>query len=420
MKSFTSFGTFAALRGCAQVLTFVAGIIIVRTLAPEDYALYSIATSLIAAVTTVSATGIASRFMALAAAVPRPSRELDTIYNSARAARMRLATVVMLLVAPLLVYLLTSNGASLEVAIGMTLLVAACILPLQQYGLTTSELQLQRKLVSIGAIDVLTNLLRVILISIAWVASWASALSLTLISALIAWAQASASSRRTRDTLRRSGVADVATRTSFSIAVKQSLPAVLVMVASEQMVTLLLTWSGNTTGIAEIAALSRYALAFALLNNILGTWGASYMARAAGGRRTVLRASARYLGIYTLACIVFLALVTLGANPLLALLGPHYANLQGEFLVLMVGATVSNLASFGIGALNHSRGYLRYSWTYIPLVAIWLTLSIFLVDTSTGIGAAVLTASLALPQLVSQLVRAVHGIATHGEGRAVQ
>ncbi len=354
--------------------------------------------------------------MSLAASVKRPSRELDTIYVSARSARMRLSVVVMALVIPLLVYLLLANGATLPTTLIMTALVSACIIPLQQYGLTTTELQLQRRLGSIGVVDMLTSLARVLLVSLAWLSSWANAISLTLASTVVAWVQTLLSSRQTRSTLRSKARVDVGIRRSYSRAVRQSLPAVLVMVASEQMITVLLTWSGNTSGIAEIAALSRYALAFALLNNVLGTWGASMIARTTGGRRALLKSSGRYLVLYLSSCILFLAFVTVFTTPLLDLLGSHYSGLRAEFFILMAGATISNIASFGIGAVNHARGYLRYSWTYIPLVAIWLVAGVTLVDTSTGVGAAVLTATLSLPQLVSQAIRTVHGLKEHGKG----
>ncbi|GAA2081894.1 hypothetical protein [Microbacterium hatanonis] len=410
MKGFSS---FALLRVFAQVLTFAAGVIVVRILPPDQYALYAIAAALIAAITAISATGITSRFMALGAALERPSMELDLLYGGARSARLRLVTVVLVVALPFLAYLLISNGADPLAAVGILVLCVLSTVPLQQFGLASTELQLEKRFVLIGAIDVIANGVRALSVTILWILGVSSAVVLFSVTAFVAWTQAVLGWRSVRRYVRARVGVDPSSRRTFAIAVRQSLPAVLVMVASEQLVTLLLTLSGNTLGIAQVAALSRYALAFALVNNILGTWGASALARTVGGRGTVLRASGRYLAVYGAACLAFLSITVIFSGPLLHLLGESYEQLTLEFALLMAGATLTNFAAFGIGAINHARGYLSLSWVYIPFVVAWLVIGMTFVDTSSSLGAAILAASLAVPTLLGQLARAIYGIWNH-------
>ena len=81
-----------------------------------------------------------------------------------------------------------------------------------------------------------------------------------------------------------------------------------------------------------------------------------------------------------------------------------------EFFVLVVGAAITNFASFGIGVITHARGWISFSWSYIPFAVIWLVVVPQNVSTATSLGAATLAASLSIPLLLSQVVRLVVGV----------
>ena len=182
------------------------------------------------------------------------------------------------------------------------------------------------------------------------------------------------------------------------------------MIVGEQVVNVILTANGNTDGIAQIAALSRYALAFTVINSIVATIGASTIARAPARSRELLQGSAKYVGLYAALCTATVAALTLASPFLLFLLGPDYEELSVEFFVLVVGAAITNFASFGIGVITHARGWISFSWSYIPFAVIWLVVVPQNVSTATSLGAATLAASLSIPLLLSQVVRLVVGV----------
>jgi len=338
--------------------------------------------------------------------------EADEVFTAANRVRKQTALLVTVVVAPLLFYLLMANGATAWGALGICTILVLTVFPTLSYGLSVVELQLQRRFKVIGVSDSAANGVRLVFTSICAVLNLAIAPLLVVGALVLAVTQSALASRAAKESVditRRAPRSDLVT--DFRRAFYQMAPATIAIVGAEQAITIMLTLANNTAGIAQIAALSRFAVGFALLNSVVGTIGAGYLARIQPDRRAIVTGALRYNLLYFAASTIFAGAVVACSPLLLPLLGEPYENLRIEFLVIMLGSLTTNIALYGVGAVNHARGWLAYGWTYIPLVLLWACVCLFVLDVSTSMGAAILSASLSLPLLVSNLIRAGAGIA---------
>ena len=400
---------FASFRVTAQVVAFVTGVVVVRLLPPEQYALYVIATTLLAAVTVVSASGITSTLLAKAAQEPRPSELVGQIYSAANKVRKQTAILITACVIPLLCVLLLGNGADVQTTILMCVILAGATFPTLAYGVALVELQIQRRYGLIGLIDTSANGVRLMFTAACAALAWVAAPVLFIGSLLMTAAQGIIGVYAARQSARPTPNPPSGLVREFRRAFARAAPATIAMVLGEQAVTLILTIVGNTIGIAQIGALGRFAVGFALINSVLTIMGASYLARLSGGREALRTGALKYTLTYLLVSASLTLTLILASPLLLSILGSEYRHLTAEFAILMTGALVTNFALFGIGAVNHARGWLRFGWTYIPAAAAWFAFCTLFIDLRTSEGAAIMAASLSLPVLASNIIRAIAG-----------
>lgn len=391
----------------SQALAFGAGIIVVRSLTRQDYASYSLSTTIISAVVVLADAGINSTMMAAAARVENAGRFRPLLAAALRWRRVVWAIAVVPMLA-LLFYLLLGTGVAPVVAAVVCALTGALSFNSLSVGLASIEYQISGRFSALQIMDVASNALRLALLATAGLLGVAGVILYLVLGLLIGVAQqrvmlSRISARHVDGPLTGSDSA------LFSRAIRSTVIVSLAIVLGDQLVNFILVQRGNPLAVADIAALSRFALAFGLLNTVMANIAAPYVARAGSTRPAVLRASALVVGVYGAACAAYVVFVWLAAPLLLTILGPQYDHLRVEMVVLAVGSAVSNFASWGTGLITHARGWLAHSWIYGVLLVLWAVYGYFVADVSTTLGAVTLVATLALPSLVSQIIRLVAG-----------
>lgn len=413
-RTLTLFGGFAGLRFVTQILAFLSGILVVRLLPTTEYAYFALASSLLSAIAVLSASGVSSRLISTVARLPRPSEEANAAYSAAMRVRTGNLFIVSAVGLPFLAFLLLANGAPVSTAALTVIAVGLATVPALNIGIFTVELEVGRRFARIALGDLSAAAIRLALIGASAASGllWAPVL---LASGVISstW-QSSFVRRAARKTIALPPGFNAARTRQFRKAVAQTLPATLLMIVGEQSVNLMLTLAGNLEGIAQNSALSRFSVAFTLVNSVMGTLGASWISRAAGGRR-LIRTAGVYVLSYGAISVFFVVVVATFKEQLLLILGAQYSGLAHELMIVTIGAAVANFASYGLGVVNHARGWLSYSWTYAPGLAAWAIFAWLAIDRTTHLGAAVLLASLSLPLLLTQLVRLGGGVLSGGQ-----
>jgi hypothetical protein len=187
----------------------------------------------------------------------------------------------------------------------------------------------------------------------------------------------------------------------------QAANAIFFCLQGQITVFLISIFGHNVSSIAEVGALSRLAMIFAVLSNLLANVFAPAFARCQD------RARLRWQYALIVGAVAGFSLAIMGAalffpRQFLFVLGNKYAHLDRE-LLLMVGAAVITAMASTLWSLNAAKAWITGSWLYIPLtLGTQLALIPFTDFTSV---AGVLTFNLisAIPSLLLNLVLSFRG-----------
>ncbi|WP_062530229.1 hypothetical protein [Demequina rhizosphaerae] len=404
---------FATISAATQAIAVLSGLIVVRVLDKADYALYGIAIAAVTATAALSDAGIRSTLLAAVGGVYRDGGRMAPHFR--RALRMRHGMVLAVVppLGALTLYMLVGNGASSPEAVLIVVLLVAAAVPdttssLLWVALQVSDRTRPMQLVLLGAAVV-----RLALIVALWLVPVASVPAFLAVQAVVAFGQLLITKRlaraETTDDGDPEGPERLAPRAPYKRALMHTLPLTATAMAAPQLVNLALTEAGNTDGIAEIAALTRFAMVFVVVRQVTDNLVAPAIARSERTRAATLRATRVVVAFYALAVMAFVLATWILGDFLLALLGPQYAGLNTELVLIAAGTGIASLANDGLGAVSHARGWTTHGWAYAPLFVLWAGITLLTVDISTSLGAAIMFSSMSLVSLASHIVRYLFG-----------
>jgi len=396
---------FASVATLTQGLAMVAGLIVVRAMDKEQYALYGIAVAAIGASAVLSDSGITSTMISSAGRSARQGLSIAAAFDVAMRTRRKLLLFVMPPIVALNAYLLYQNGASVtETAVVLSLVIAA-VVPEINSSLYRVVLQIGDAVTAIQWIQFGVAVTRLLILVALWLVPVSSLLPFLAVQAAISLAQLWLFHRAARPILATGAVVGDEDARPYVRSLRHTLPQNVMLIASPQIVSLMLTEVGNTAGIAEIAALSRFAMVLVVVQQVVGNIGAPLIAKDEVTRLATRRALAIIVGAYLVIVVAFVGVVALLSGPLLSILGPEYVGLDAELVVITAGAGLSSLVTYGLGSVNHARGWTDLSWVYVPFLAVWVVVSLAAFDLTTSLGAAVMYATISLVELSTHLVR---------------
>jgi O-antigen/teichoic acid export membrane protein len=413
MSHIRKVGGFAAAGALAQAGSLVAGILVVRALDKDQYALYAIFLSTVGMVGLLANSGVNSVLLARAGKALSRGLTLAPLFVAANRVRLITAAGLMLPAGVLAAVLLVANGSTwgetamlvvfLVATVWTTLVASVYRLAIQVYGEYRSIQWLDLSFATVRT--AFTALL--FLFGVAW-APWFALIAVAIAGA-DAWASWRLACRDDRwgTAMRRSAESSG----PFVRALRQTLPANIALVAGEQLVTILLTANGNTAAIADIAALSRFAAAFLVVNSIFSNIVSPALSRSAHDPVALTKRAILAVGGYLALAILYVVATVVLSGPILWLLGPEYAGLQTQLAIVACGTAITSFAVYGLGALTFGLGWTTLTWTYIPLLIAWVAFGLSL-DLSQSLNAMLFAASLSLVRLANQLIRVIYGVLT--------
>ncbi len=134
-----------------------------------------------------------------------------------------------------------------------------------------------------------------------------------------------------------------------------------------QITIFLITFFGHRVGaVAEVGALGRLAMIFAVLGNLLTNIFAPAFSRCQERRQLGWLYAGIVGGVVAASACSCWAAQHFLPNEFLFVLGNKYSHLQYE-LLLMVGGATLNMVAGTLWTLNASRAWVVGSWLYIPL-----------------------------------------------------
>jgi O-antigen/teichoic acid export membrane protein len=369
-----------------QLLGFVGGIIVIRNLAPEEYAYYTIAITALGAMTALTDGGIGSGVLSQGGRVWQDRHKLGGVIAAGFELRKRFALVAIALSLPVTFLLLRHHGASAAEAAAVSVSIVPMFLATVAGQLFETVPRLHQRLLPVQRIQLGLNLARLATLALVlpfWPLAAVASLGAAIPQLWATWrlrdvASAQASLHEPPDVQARARIVE---------QVRRTLPATVYYTWSGQLAMWLISIFGRTDAVAAVGALGRLAMVLAALGVAFGVVAVPRYARIHASDHDRLRR--RYWQAQgVLLAIGAVPLATLVAMPstVLALLGPHYLDLEHE-AALMAASTLMAVITGAAFSLGAARGVVAPPWLTVPcglLVQAVLILTLPL-DSLTGV-----------------------------------
>jgi O-antigen/teichoic acid export membrane protein len=348
-----------------QLLSFVGGILVVRLLAPEQYAYYTIANAALSSMTVLADSGIGTGVLAQGGKVWHERKAFGAVLATGLALRRQFAFYAALVSIPIACVLLLRQGADWSAVA----LLSAVVLPQFLLAISGQLLEivprLHQELAPLQRVQVAANAARVALLGIAlplWPAAF-TALSVAIVpQAWTNWRLRQLAAKHVD--WQTVSVPEV--RRQIVGQVKRMLPNTLFYVFSGQITVWLIAVFGETTAVAAVGALGRIGMALGLLGTIFGLVAIPRFARIpTHDSRRVWRRYWQAQAALLIACASVTIAIAAFPELVLAILGPSYRDLTYEVVLMGAGAGFGVLfgAAFGLGA---ARAVVAPPWLVLP------------------------------------------------------
>jgi O-antigen/teichoic acid export membrane protein len=400
-------GSFAFAQAAVQLIGFASGILIVRTLSQTEYAYFTIANTMQGTINVLADVGISIGLISIGGRVWHDRRRFGELITTALRMRRKLGALAVLVVTPALYYMLVKNGAAPGYAAILVVLILLGLLVQLSLGVLSVVPRLRSDIDRIRNIDLAGAIARLIVLV---------ALLALFLNASIAVAVGSATLLLQYWLLRRyvAGVIDVQApaneedrRAMHGFIKGQAANSIFFCVQGQITVFLISFFGTDASSVAEVGALGRLAMIFAVFSNLLTNVFAPAFARCQSPRRLRWQ-YAGTVGSVLAFTAVLLTAAALVPEAFLFVLGSKYSHLEHELLLMVGGAVVGALINT-IWALNASKAWVRGSWLYIPLTLATQATLIPFTDFSSVRGVLIFNLISSVPNLLLNLVLSYRG-----------
>lgn len=378
-------GRLITITGSAQIavqaISFLCGILVIRLLPTQEYALYTLANTMLGTMVLLADGGISTGVMSQGSKVWQDREKLGTVMATGLDLRNKFAIGSLIIAAPILIGLLRHHGASWLMA---TLLLLATI-PAFYTGLSNTLLEigpkLQQDITPLQKTQVGVNVGRLLLLVLTiFIFPWA------FVAVLAAGLPQIWGNRRLHKI--SDGYVDLTQKPDPEIraaifkVIKRVLPGTIYYCASGQITVWLISIFGSTSSIAQVGALSRLGMVLNLFTALLTTLVIPRFARLDGGRKMIM---ARYLqiegGLFVL-CLCIVGTVWLFPNQVLWILGKNYTGLNTELVLSITGSCFNLMAGISF-SLVLSRGWATNPAITIAVEVLAVIVGVLTIDVST-------------------------------------
>ncbi|MFN2477056.1 MAG: lipopolysaccharide biosynthesis protein [Chthoniobacterales bacterium] len=400
-------GSFAAVQGIVQLISFLSGILIVRHLEQREYAYFTIANTMQGTLNILADIGISVGLVSIGGKVWQDPHRFGQLVNTALALRRKLGLVAVVVVTPVLYSMLVRNGASVPYTLTLVALILGGLLVQLSLGVLSVVPRLRSDVGKIQVIDFTGAVARLIALL---------AVIFVFLNAGVAVALGSAMLLLQYWLLRRyvTRVIDLQAPENAEdrVAMRgyiRSLAANAVFYCFQGQITVFLIsfFGDRASSVAEVGALGRLAMIFAVLANLLTNVFAPAFARCHDPHRLRLQFGT-IVGAVAAFSLAVVAIAAFFPDQFLFVLGAKYAHLQRELVLMVAGAVIGALTGT-FWTLNASKAWIAGSWLYIPTtIATQLSLIPF-TDFSSVRSVLIFNLISALPNLLLNIVLSLRG-----------
>ena len=400
-------GNFAIVQGVVQVIGFLSGILVVRTLEQREYAYFTIANTMQGTLNLLADIGISVGLVSIGGRVWQDRYRFGELINTALSLRKRLGIIVVIAVTPVMYFMLAKNGASTFYTAALIVVVLAGLVSQLSIGVLGVIPRLRADFGKIQAIDLTGAIIRLLILA---------GLIFVFLNAAIAVAVASAVSMLQYIMLRNYAVHVVDLHAPENAEDRHAIMRLIKHLAANSIfycfqgqitVFLISFFAHRAASIAEVGALSRLAMIFSVLTNLLTNVFAPAFARCHEMRKLRWLYAATVGGVSAFSLLVICG-ASLFPEPFLFVLGNKYTHLHRE-LLLMVGGAVLSALTGTFWAINASKAWVSGAWLYIPLTLATQIALIPVTNFSSVMGVLTFNLFSAIPNLLLNIALSYRG-----------
>jgi len=367
-----------------QLIGFVSGLLILRLLPTQEYALYTIANTMLGTMIVLADGGIASGVMARGGKVWKDRSKLGAVLSTGIDLRRKFAVASILVSVPLISFLLNKHNASWL----LISLIVLSLIPAFYMSLTGTLYEiaskLQQDILPLQKVQVKVNVGRLMLLTLTmFLFPFASIALLAYgIPQIFANRRLRKNSEKYVDWTQKANDTE---RSEILNIVKRTLPVSIYYCVSGQLTIWIISLFGSTSSLAQIGALGRLSMLFSVFSVMFATLVVPRFARMSYIRTTVVKFFIRIqLMLYLLGgglVIVFY----LASDFFLWILGAKFAGFHLEVLYIAILGSV-NLLSSSTNQLLSSRGLVVPPQIFISIAILVQIIFLFTVQVNEVIG----------------------------------
>ena len=400
-------GSFAFAQAAVQMIGFLSGILLVRSLEQREYAFFTIANTMQGTINLLADIGISIGLVSIGGRVWHDRNRFGELINTALRLRRKLGTIAVLIVTPLLYFMLVKNGASPAYASILIAIVLFGLFIQLTLGVLSVVPRLRSDIGRIQTID-LTGAIARLLVLLALVVLFLNAGIAIVVGSAVLLLQYWMLRKYVVRVVDLNAAENEEDRAAMRGFIRnQAANAIFFCLQGQITIFLISFFANRASSVAEVGALGRLAMIFAVLGNLLTNIFVPAFARCQSPRRLRWQ----YAGI--VGAVAAFSFVVLGAaalfpNAFLFVLGGKYTHLERE-LVLMVAGAVASALTGTFWALNSSKAWIAGSWLYIPLTLATQIALIPFTDFTTVRGVLIFNLISAVPNLFLNFVLSFRG-----------
>lgn len=380
-------GGFAIVQLLVQALNALAGFLVVRTMEKPDYAWFTIANGMSTALAILSDSGVGIAVTSIGGTVWQDKSSLKGLVHAALRLRLKLTAAASILIAGISLWLLLRNGTGLALALGLTALVLAPIWQISTAAVLNVVNRLHSRNRQLQTADLVPALLRAALTAV--LALLGGLNTLTALGAVVIaqLTQYVIVRKQVLPLLEGINPQEVTAHTlRIWKIVRQAFPSLAFWCLQGQLTTWLISVFATSQEVADLGALNRLAIIFAVFGGPLGQFILPAFARTSD-RRRLWKIAFMLVGGMVLFSVGLLAFAWLRGDWFLWLLGAKYSHLHQELLLVLIGMSIGSLASI-VASMNNTRAWVRRAWISIPVILVSQVLAAPLFDLGTVKGVA--------------------------------
>ena len=400
-----------------QLIAFMNGLILIRSLEPRQYAYFTLTTAALGMMALLSDMGTSIGLSKIGGKVWRDPHRFGQLLSTTLKVRRYLALPAILVVVPFLLWMLLSNGSSPSYSAFLTVLILSAF-PLQlTVDTKVAALRLGGQIARSQYLDLIFHGLRLMLLGAASLLVLDAHVALVILVVGLAL-QGFLLNRWLRETLDLRAPAHPGDHAVLLSLARSLWPNTIFYCVQGQLTVWLAGTLAGVQTIAEVSVLGRLALIFTAVQGVFASAVLPYFARCQSG--PVLRQ--RYfqiIGGVSLMGMTVIALSGLLPKQLLWVLGEHYSHLE-SVLVLAVALAVAQFMAQTIWVMNAAKGWVEFVWLHIPgtiLVQVGLLL---ILDVSTTRGILAFTMLSTVPSFVINGMLTYRGLKSVESGDQIQ